>query len=89
MMVTPEEAKEYLRVDYPDEDAVIADIIAAAEKLALDTLRAKKLNPKSGAQKIAVLYAVSYLFEHRENADTGELTRQLRYILATEREAAF
>ena len=30
-----------------------------------------------------------YLYEHRENADMDELTRMLRYILATEREGVF
>ena len=30
-----------------------------------------------------------YLYEHRENADMDELTRMLRYILATEREVVF
>ena len=39
--------------------------------------------------KVAVLFAVSYLYEHQENADMDELTRMLRYILATEREVAF
>ena len=39
--------------------------------------------------KVAVLFAVAYLYEHREDADMDELTRMLRYILATEREVAF
>lgn len=38
---------------------------------------------------LAVLFAVAYLYEHRENADMDELTRMLRYILAAEREVAF
>ena len=38
---------------------------------------------------LAVLFAVAYLYEHRESADMDELTRMLRYILATEREVAF
>ena len=39
--------------------------------------------------KVAALFAVAYLYEHRESADMDELTRMLRYILATEREVAF
>ena len=42
------------------------------------------------AEQDAVLGAVQLpVYEHRENADMDELTRMLRYILATEREVAF
>ena len=39
--------------------------------------------------KVAAMFAVAYLYEHRESVDMDELTRMLRYILATEREVAF
>ena len=91
MVVTLTEAKSYLRVDYADEDSLIMDIISAAEKLTADTLR-KDLTTAANVTatvKIAVLFAIAFLFEHRENADMNELTRNLRYILMAEREAAF
>jgi len=87
MIVSLNEAKKYLRVDYPDEDSLIKKFIRTGETLTEDTLR-KKLTA-TPLNKIAVLYVVAYLFEHREDADMNELTKSLRYILSTEREAAF
>lgn len=87
MLVTLAEAKKYLRVDYDDEDSLIRKFILTGEKLAADTLR--KVVEPTPANKVAVLYAVAYLFEHREDADMDELTKSLRYILMTEREVAF
>ena len=87
MPISLDEAKSYLRVDYPDEDAIIQQFLDTAQKLCADTLR-KKLE-ESTVARTAMLYAVAYLFEHRENANMNELTNSLRYILATEREAAF
>lgn len=87
MIVTLKEAKQYLRVDHDEEDAFIRKLIKAAETLCEGTLR-KPAEPIP-INKVAVLFAVAYLYEHRENADMDELTRMLRYILATEREVAF
>ena len=87
MIVTLNEAKKYLRVDYDDDDTIIRKFIKAAETLCEGTLR-KAVEPLP-INKVAALFAVAYLYEHRENADINELTRMLRYILATEREVAF
>lgn len=87
MLITLDEAKSYLRVEYQDEDEIIRQFIETAEKLCSDTLR--KSPEESKVARTAVLYAVAYLFEHREDADMHELTKSLRYILATEREAVF
>ena len=87
MIITLAEAKKYLRVDYPDEDDLITGFILTGEKLTEDTLRKPLTNTE--LNKVAVLYVIAYLFEHREDADMMELTKSLRYILATEREAAF
>lgn len=87
MIVSLSEAKKYLRVDYDDEDSLIRKFILTGETLTEGTLR----KPLTAAKvnKVAVLYVVAYLFEHREDADMDELTKSLRYILSTEREAAF
>ena len=87
MIVTLNEAKKYLRVDYPDEDSIIRKFIHTGETLTENTLRKALTNTQ--INKVAVLYVVAYLFEHREDADMNELTKSLRYILSTEREAAF
>lgn len=87
MVITLDEAKGYLRVDFSDDDSLIQQFLETAEKLCADTLR--KSIEESIAARTAILYAVAYLYEHRENADMNELTKSLRYILATEREAAF
>ena len=87
MVVTINEAKSYLRVDFDDDDLVINSIINTAEKLVSDTLR-KELTDTFFI-RIAVLYCVAYLYEHRENADMAELTKNLRHLLSTEREEKF
>ena len=87
MIVTLKEAKKYLRVDFEDDDSIIHKFIKTAETLCEGTLR-KPVEPLP-INKVAVLFTVSYLYEHRESADMDELTRMLRYILATEREVAF
>ena len=87
MIVTLKEAKKYLRVDYDDDDTIIRKLVHSAETLCEGTLR-KAVEPVP-INKVAVLFTVAYLYEHREDADMDELTRMLRYILATEREVAF
>ncbi len=87
MIVSLAEAKKYLRVDYDDEDTLIRKFILAAETLCERTLR-KPVEPLP-INKVAVLFAVAYLFVHREEADMNELTKMLRYILSAEREVAF
>ena len=62
-MVTVEEMKQYLRVEY----------------LAL---------PEDNA-RTAVLYAVAYLYEHREEADHHQLTLDLRSLLFGIRKEGF
>ena len=42
-----------------------------------------------GNIKTAVLYAVAYLYEHREDADLHHLMMNLRYLLFGVREPAF
>ena len=87
MIITLNEAKKYLRVDYEDDDSLIRKFIKTGMKLVEDTLR-KELEA-TPANTTAVLSVVAYLYEHREDADMDELTRSLRYMLSTEREAAF
>lgn len=87
-MVTLDEAKEYLRVDFDDEDDYIKNLIDTAERLVKDTARVEELSDDT-AERIAVLYTIGYLFEHREDADLHNLTLMLRSILFGVREVKF
>ena len=88
MTVTLETAKLYLRVDSSDEDALIEGMIASAQKICKDVLRADAL-PDSPEVDIAVFYALAYLYEHREEADHKEMMETLRAMLGAERKEVF
>lgn len=90
-MISLEEAKNYLRVDTADDDALIQNILTATEKLCMDILRTEErsvLEAEPNA-KVAVLYATAYLYEHREEADHRALTLSLRALLSGSRKEAF
>ena len=91
MMISLEEAKNYLRVDTADDDTLIQNILIAAEKLCMDILRTDEqsvLEAEPNA-KVAVLYAAAYLYEHREEADHKALALSLRALLSGNRKAVF
>ena len=99
-LITLEETKAYLRVDTADEDAMIGILLASAKRLCMDVARLSddqwaEINsdeedpvvaPLRETMKVAILYAVGYLFEHREEADHHELTLTLRSLLFAIRE---
>ena len=92
MTVTLNEIKTYLRVDYTDEDELLTALISSAQELCASVARLSEeefLALDSNEAKIAVLYAVAYLYEHREQADHHELTLTLRSLLFGIREAGF
>ena len=94
-LITLAEAKGYLRVDTADEDAMIGILISSAGRLCADVARLTNeewealnsntddasLTPVRETMKVAILYAVGYLFEHREEADHHDLTLTLRSLL--------
>lgn len=99
-LITLEEAKAYLRVDSDDEDALIGVLLTTAGRMCSDVARLsdeqwdalnkdepdEPLKPIRDTIKVAVLYALGYLFEHREEADHHGLTLTLRSILFAIRE---
>ncbi|HOO80564.1 MAG TPA: head-tail connector protein [Lachnospiraceae bacterium] len=91
MVVALETAKQYLRVDTNDEDNLINSMIGTAEKLCRDILRINEEDVLSTIPEIeiAVLYAIAYLYEHREEADHSKLMDTLRSLLSGDRKELF
>ena len=87
MPVTLDEAKEYLKVEYNDEDELIQSFILSAQQLCEDVLREPLTSDP--VVKIAVLYAVGYMFENRITPNFTELTTMLKYILSSRRREVF
>ena len=94
-LISLEEAKGYLRVDTEDEDAMIAVLLSSAGRLCADVARLTDeqwaavdadtedaaLVPVRETMRVAILYALGYLFEHREEADHHGLQLTLRSLL--------
>ena len=94
-LVSLEDAKGYLRVYTADEDAMIGILLSSAGRLCADVARLTdeqweavnsdtedaSLLPIRETMKVAVLYSLGYLFEHREDADHHDLTLTLRSLL--------
>ena len=90
-MITLEEAKSYLRVDFDDEDEMIESLIQSSIKHSMDVagVESEEELSKNPNGKIAVLYMTAYLYEHREEADYSELNLTLRALLFGMRKAEF
>ena len=91
MTVSVKEVKTFLRVDHNEDDTLIRSYIYAAESLCLDIMRTDdrtKLKYEKNA-KVAILYAVAYFYEHREEADYKALTLSLRALLFGSRKEEF
>ena len=91
MQVTLESAKNYLRVDTSDDDALINGLITTAETLVRDTSRMsdEELAPYEEIVEIAELFTIAYLYEHREEADHKNLTETVKYLLFPIRKEVF
>ncbi|WP_151410835.1 head-tail connector protein [Anaerococcus sp. Marseille-P9784] len=90
-MITLEEAKSYLRVDFDDEDEMIESLIQSSIKHSMDVARvdSEEELSKNPNGKIAVLYMTAYIYEHREEADYSELNLTLRALLFGDRKPGF
>lgn len=88
MLVTLEEAKEYLKVEYEDEDRLVLTLLTTAEGLVEDILRTSP-QTEDAVVRTAVLYAVGVLFENRGTPEAADLVPVLKNLLSGRREAVF
>lgn len=91
MIVTVKEMKDYLRVDFEDDDRLLSDLIEQSQQICMDVARIadEDVFEEQVGARIAVMYAVAYLYEHREEADHKALTLGLRALLFGVREPGF
>ena len=95
MEVTLEEAKAYLLVTTSDEDELIKSLISAATKQVQDITRQSDEEFMANEEKalirirVAILYTVAYLDEHREEDDHQALNMTLRSLLFGTRKEGF
>jgi len=83
--------KQYLRVDYEEDDDLIQELLRAAERLCMDIVRTDDPVELAAAEnaQAAIMYATAYLYEHREEADHHALTLTLRALLFGARKEGF
>ena len=91
MLITMDEIKNYLRVDFDDDDELLTAFLASGQQLCMDVARITDVavfeaEPNA---RIAVMYAVAYMYEHREEADHKVLTLTLRALLFGCRQEGF
>lgn len=89
-MVTVDEAKNYLRIDNEEDDGLVEAMLNTAVQLCTDVSRLSEEEfLSSPLSKVAVLFTLGYLYEHREEAAHHELTLTLRSLLFALREGVF
>ena len=87
-MITLKEAKNYLRVDYDEDDRLIQNLLLTAKNLVMDVGRMDEdaFARNEDTVRTAMLFALGYLYEIRSNPDYQKLTLNLRSILFAQRE---
>lgn len=87
-MITLKEAKNYLRVDYDEDDKLIHNLLFTSKKLVMDVGRMSEddFSVNEDTVRTAMLFALGYLYENRSNPDYKKLTLNLRSILFAQRE---
>ena len=87
-MVTLQEVKQYLRIDFEDDDTLLISLISTAKQLVMDVGRMdeERFSENEDVVRTAMLYTVSYLYENRNTADFSKLTLTLRAMLFAQRE---
>ena len=64
-MITLKEAKNYLRVDYEEDDSLIQNLLSTAKNLVMDVGRMDEsaLAENEDTVRTAMLFALGYLYE--------------------------
>lgn len=91
-MVSLLEAKLYLKLESEEEDTLVSSFLDTAKQFCLDILRKTEEELSDEDVPIfstGVLYAVSYLYEHRELADHKALKETLYHLLLSQRKEGF
>ena len=90
-MVTLEEMKNYLRVDYEDDDDLIEGMITAAVRQGMGIMRAGREGEQAAGEKgkNAGVFKTAYFYKHREEADHHALNLTLRALLFGSRKEGF
>mgnify|MGYP002168220484 FL=1 len=88
MIISMEDAKNYLRIDHTEDDNLIQNLIQTAQKLCMDIGRMdeKELEMNEETARQAMLYTIAYLYENRNTADYYKLSLMLRALLFAQRE---
>ncbi len=91
MTITLDEMKNYLRVDTNEDDTLIASLIVSAKSICMSIARIDSDEEIKDEEnfRVAVLYTVAYLYEHREEANHKEMNLTLRSLLFGIRKAEF
>lgn len=89
MLVTLDELKNSLRIETDEDDDLLTSFLNSSHKLVAQVLRVKSLRGNKPVAKTAVLYAATYMYEHREEADLHELALTLRALLFGARKEVF
>ena len=92
MIISLNEVKNYMRVDFDDDNELIEQLIDTAQKLCMEIIRTDDISvfqSDNSSYKIAVLYSVAYLYENREKPDYNLLKLTLRALLANYRAEGF
>ena len=91
MLVSLDEAKEYLRIDTDAENSTVESLLNSAQSLCMDVARLDEetFDAAGDIAKTAVLYALAYFYEHRDDADHKALTLTLRALLMGIRNEGF
>lgn len=91
MVISLSEIKNYLRVDHGDDDRLLSEMMETGQRICMDVARTEDEDTfeEEASAKIAVMYAVAYLYEHREEADHHALTLSLRSLLFGCRQEGF
>lgn len=91
MLITLSELKGYLRIDSNDDDALLESLMGSAEKICAGILRTDDISKLESTEnaKVAELYAATYLYEHRAEADHNKMNLTLRALLFSDRSDEF